>query len=102
MWILVAVKPFQSLHSCALCCGVEVLQPACLSLSLFQGGSHRASVSDDRDPFRFRHMIATDSLQVRTLASRSILIQHHAVNVSFSLASHGPSHIYFTSNSGDY
>uniref|UniRef100_A0A8D3EFM4 TIAM Rac1 associated GEF 1 n=1 Tax=Scophthalmus maximus TaxID=52904 RepID=A0A8D3EFM4_SCOMX len=34
-----------------------------------QGGSHRASVSDDRDPFRFRHMIATDSLQVRALAN---------------------------------
>uniref|UniRef100_A0A8C4HIS0 T-lymphoma invasion and metastasis-inducing protein 1 n=1 Tax=Dicentrarchus labrax TaxID=13489 RepID=A0A8C4HIS0_DICLA len=33
------------------------------------GGSHRASVSDDKDPFRFRHMIATDSLQVRTLAN---------------------------------
>eukprot|EP00064_Thunnus_orientalis_P001261 superscaffoldBa00000085_g1263 len=36
---------------------------------LFQGGSHRASVSDDKDPFRFRHMIATDSLQVRALAN---------------------------------
>ncbi|XP_053297487.1 rho guanine nucleotide exchange factor TIAM1 isoform X1 [Pleuronectes platessa] len=33
------------------------------------GGSHRASVSDDRDPFRFRHMIATDSLQLRPLAN---------------------------------
>ncbi|KAM9348065.1 rho guanine nucleotide exchange factor TIAM1-like [Symphorus nematophorus] len=33
------------------------------------GASHRASVSDDKDPFRFRHMIATDSLQVRTLAN---------------------------------
>uniref|UniRef100_A0A8D0A739 TIAM Rac1 associated GEF 1 n=1 Tax=Sander lucioperca TaxID=283035 RepID=A0A8D0A739_SANLU len=33
------------------------------------GGSHRASVSDDKDPFRFRHMIATDSLQVRALAN---------------------------------
>uniref|UniRef100_A0A3Q1EDJ9 TIAM Rac1 associated GEF 1a n=1 Tax=Acanthochromis polyacanthus TaxID=80966 RepID=A0A3Q1EDJ9_9TELE len=33
------------------------------------GGSHRVSVSDDRDPFRFRHMIATDSLQVRALAN---------------------------------
>ncbi|XP_049896087.1 rho guanine nucleotide exchange factor TIAM1 [Epinephelus moara] len=33
------------------------------------GASHRASVSDDRDPFRFRHMIATDSLQVRALAN---------------------------------
>lgn len=42
-------------------------------VSLFQGGSHRVSVSDDKDPFRFRHMIATDSLQVRALASRSIL-----------------------------
>ncbi|XP_044077284.1 rho guanine nucleotide exchange factor TIAM1-like isoform X2 [Siniperca chuatsi] len=33
------------------------------------GGSHRATVSDDKDPFRFRHMIATDSLQVRALAN---------------------------------
>ncbi|XP_054873180.1 rho guanine nucleotide exchange factor TIAM1 isoform X2 [Amphiprion ocellaris] len=33
------------------------------------GGSHRTSVSDDKDPFRFRHMIATDSLQVRALAN---------------------------------
>uniref|UniRef100_A0A673B3Z3 TIAM Rac1 associated GEF 1a n=1 Tax=Sphaeramia orbicularis TaxID=375764 RepID=A0A673B3Z3_9TELE len=33
------------------------------------GGSHRASVSDDKDPFRFRHMIATDSLQIRALAN---------------------------------
>ncbi|XP_026227108.1 T-lymphoma invasion and metastasis-inducing protein 1-like isoform X2 [Anabas testudineus] len=33
------------------------------------GASHRASVSDDRDPFRFSHMIATDSLQVRPLAN---------------------------------
>ncbi|KAG7999728.1 T-lymphoma invasion and metastasis-inducing protein 1, partial [Nibea albiflora] len=39
------------------------LQP----VSLFQGASHRASVSDDRDPFRFRHMISTDCLQVRAL-----------------------------------
>ncbi|XP_026184416.1 T-lymphoma invasion and metastasis-inducing protein 1-like isoform X2 [Mastacembelus armatus] len=33
------------------------------------GGSHRVPVSDDRDPFRFRHMIATDSLQVRAVAN---------------------------------
>ncbi|XP_056612720.1 rho guanine nucleotide exchange factor TIAM1 isoform X1 [Triplophysa dalaica] len=34
------------------------------------GGSHRASVSgEERDPFRFRHMIPTDALQVRTLSS---------------------------------
>uniref|UniRef100_A0A665UPS8 T-lymphoma invasion and metastasis-inducing protein 1-like n=1 Tax=Echeneis naucrates TaxID=173247 RepID=A0A665UPS8_ECHNA len=33
------------------------------------GGSHRASVNDDRDPFRFRHMIATDSLHVRPVAN---------------------------------
>ncbi|XP_029957639.1 T-lymphoma invasion and metastasis-inducing protein 1 isoform X1 [Salarias fasciatus] len=31
------------------------------------GASHRVSVSDDKDPFRFRHMIATDCLQVRAL-----------------------------------
>ncbi|XP_056103682.1 rho guanine nucleotide exchange factor TIAM1 isoform X2 [Rhinichthys klamathensis goyatoka] len=31
------------------------------------GGSHRASVLDERDPFRFRHMISTDALQVRNL-----------------------------------
>ncbi|XP_066507140.1 rho guanine nucleotide exchange factor TIAM1 isoform X1 [Hoplias malabaricus] len=30
------------------------------------GTSHRASVFDERDPFRFRHMISTDALQVRT------------------------------------
>ncbi|KAF6716261.1 T-lymphoma invasion and metastasis-inducing protein 1 [Oryzias melastigma] len=34
------------------------------------GGTHRASVVDDRDPFRFRYMIATDSLQVRGHASK--------------------------------
>ncbi|XP_061755321.1 rho guanine nucleotide exchange factor TIAM1 isoform X2 [Nerophis ophidion] len=34
-----------------------------------RGASHRASVSDDKDPIRFRHMIATDSLQVRALAN---------------------------------
>uniref|UniRef100_A0A3Q3VYF4 Uncharacterized protein n=1 Tax=Mola mola TaxID=94237 RepID=A0A3Q3VYF4_MOLML len=33
------------------------------------GGSHRSSVTDEKDPFRFRHMIATDSLQVRALAN---------------------------------
>ncbi|XP_026134553.1 T-lymphoma invasion and metastasis-inducing protein 1-like [Carassius auratus] len=33
-------------------------------------GSHRASVSgEEKDPFRFRHMIPTDALQVRTLSS---------------------------------
>lgn len=31
------------------------------------GASHRVSVSDEKDPFRFRHMIATDCLQVRAL-----------------------------------
>ncbi|KAG1928466.1 T-lymphoma invasion and metastasis-inducing protein [Pimephales promelas] len=31
------------------------------------GGSHRASVLEERDPFRFRHMISTDALQVRNL-----------------------------------
>ncbi|XP_064856670.1 rho guanine nucleotide exchange factor TIAM1-like [Oncorhynchus nerka] len=33
------------------------------------GGSHRASSvsSEDKDPFRFRHMISTDALQVRAL-----------------------------------
>uniref|UniRef100_A0A665V002 TIAM Rac1 associated GEF 1b n=1 Tax=Echeneis naucrates TaxID=173247 RepID=A0A665V002_ECHNA len=34
------------------------------------GGSHRVSVSsDEKDPFRFRHMIPTDALQVRSLAN---------------------------------
>ncbi|KAJ8412531.1 hypothetical protein AAFF_G00128670 [Aldrovandia affinis] len=33
------------------------------------GGSHRASISDEKDPFRFRHMISTDTLQVRALAN---------------------------------
>uniref|UniRef100_A0A8C5GNJ9 T-lymphoma invasion and metastasis-inducing protein 1-like n=1 Tax=Gouania willdenowi TaxID=441366 RepID=A0A8C5GNJ9_GOUWI len=31
------------------------------------GAHHRTSVSDDKDPFLFRYMIATDSLQVRSL-----------------------------------
>uniref|UniRef100_A0A4W4DMT1 TIAM Rac1 associated GEF 1b n=1 Tax=Electrophorus electricus TaxID=8005 RepID=A0A4W4DMT1_ELEEL len=32
------------------------------------GGSHRASISgEEKDPFRFRHMISTDALQVRAL-----------------------------------
>uniref|UniRef100_A0A8C5M6W5 TIAM Rac1 associated GEF 1 n=1 Tax=Leptobrachium leishanense TaxID=445787 RepID=A0A8C5M6W5_9ANUR len=31
------------------------------------GGSHRASMFEDRDPFRFRHMIPTEALQVRTM-----------------------------------
>ncbi|XP_015817147.3 rho guanine nucleotide exchange factor TIAM1 isoform X1 [Nothobranchius furzeri] len=31
------------------------------------GGSHRASVNDERDPFPFRHMISTESLQIRSL-----------------------------------
>lgn len=31
------------------------------------GGPHRVSVLDERDPFRFRHMISTDALQVRNL-----------------------------------
>uniref|UniRef100_A0A8K9WLD4 TIAM Rac1 associated GEF 1a n=1 Tax=Oncorhynchus mykiss TaxID=8022 RepID=A0A8K9WLD4_ONCMY len=33
------------------------------------GTSHRPAVSDDRVPFLFRHMISTDSLQVRALTS---------------------------------
>uniref|UniRef100_A0A671MEU8 T-lymphoma invasion and metastasis-inducing protein 1-like n=1 Tax=Sinocyclocheilus anshuiensis TaxID=1608454 RepID=A0A671MEU8_9TELE len=34
------------------------------------GGSHRASVSgEEKDPFRFRHIIPTDVLQVRTLSN---------------------------------
>ncbi|XP_071371608.1 rho guanine nucleotide exchange factor TIAM1-like [Centroberyx affinis] len=34
------------------------------------GGSHRVSVtSEEKDPFRFRHMISTDALQVRALAN---------------------------------
>ncbi|XP_033834219.1 rho guanine nucleotide exchange factor TIAM1 isoform X1 [Periophthalmus magnuspinnatus] len=33
------------------------------------GTSHRASVSDDKVPFRFRHMISTDTLQVRVPAN---------------------------------
>ncbi|XP_049322920.1 rho guanine nucleotide exchange factor TIAM1 isoform X1 [Astyanax mexicanus] len=33
------------------------------------GGSHRASISgEERDPFRFRHMISTSALQVRALS----------------------------------
>uniref|UniRef100_A0A667Y9H2 TIAM Rac1 associated GEF 1 n=1 Tax=Myripristis murdjan TaxID=586833 RepID=A0A667Y9H2_9TELE len=34
------------------------------------GGSHRVNVSaEEKDPFRFRHMISTDALQVRALAN---------------------------------
>ncbi|KAE8621647.1 hypothetical protein XENTR_v10004906 [Xenopus tropicalis] len=33
------------------------------------GGSHRASMFEDRDPFRFRHMIPTEALQVRTMTT---------------------------------
>ncbi|XP_012512798.1 PREDICTED: T-lymphoma invasion and metastasis-inducing protein 1 isoform X1 [Propithecus coquereli] len=32
-------------------------------------GSHRLSIYEDWDPFRFRHMIPTEALQVRALAS---------------------------------
>lgn len=38
-------------------------------LKSFQGGSHRASIYEDWDPFRFRHMIPLEALQVRALAS---------------------------------
>ena len=34
-----------------------------------QVGSHRLSIYEDWDPFRFRHMIPTEALQVRALAS---------------------------------
>ncbi|KAJ0061548.1 hypothetical protein NL108_005699, partial [Boleophthalmus pectinirostris] len=37
------------------------------------GTSHRASVNEDKVPFRFRHMISTDTLQVRVPASKSYL-----------------------------
>uniref|UniRef100_A0A673WBY3 TIAM Rac1 associated GEF 1 n=1 Tax=Salmo trutta TaxID=8032 RepID=A0A673WBY3_SALTR len=39
------------------------------SVCVSQGGSHRVSSvsSDDKDPFHFRHMISTDTLQVRAL-----------------------------------
>ncbi|XP_062429184.1 rho guanine nucleotide exchange factor TIAM1 isoform X3 [Rhea pennata] len=33
------------------------------------GGSHRASIYEEWDPFRFRHMIPLEALQVRALAS---------------------------------
>ncbi|KAL4608586.1 T-lymphoma invasion and metastasis-inducing protein 1 [Arapaima gigas] len=33
------------------------------------GTSHRTSVFDEKDPFRFRYMISTDALQVRTLTA---------------------------------
>lgn len=36
----------------------------------WQGASHRVSISsDEKDPFRFRHMIPTDALQVRSLSN---------------------------------
>ncbi|KAG2457168.1 TIAM1 protein, partial [Polypterus senegalus] len=34
-----------------------------------EGTSHKASFSEERDPFRFRHMISTEALQIRTHAS---------------------------------
>uniref|UniRef100_A0A672G2W1 TIAM Rac1 associated GEF 1b n=1 Tax=Salarias fasciatus TaxID=181472 RepID=A0A672G2W1_SALFA len=35
-----------------------------------KGGSHRVSISsEDKDPFRFRHMIPTDALQIRSMAN---------------------------------
>lgn len=33
------------------------------------GGSHRASMFEDRDPFRFRHMVPTEALQLRALTT---------------------------------
>uniref|UniRef100_A0A8C6M2D3 TIAM Rac1 associated GEF 1 n=1 Tax=Nothobranchius furzeri TaxID=105023 RepID=A0A8C6M2D3_NOTFU len=40
------------------------------------GGSHRASISsEERDPFRFRHMIPTEALQVRPLANSSAMCE---------------------------
>nr|XP_057935458.1 rho guanine nucleotide exchange factor TIAM1 isoform X2 [Doryrhamphus excisus] len=37
------------------------------------GGSHRASMSsEEKDPFRYRHMIPTDALQVRSLANADV------------------------------
>uniref|UniRef100_A0A8C3U6K2 TIAM Rac1 associated GEF 1 n=1 Tax=Catharus ustulatus TaxID=91951 RepID=A0A8C3U6K2_CATUS len=38
------------------------------------GGSHRASIYEDWDPFRFRHMIPLEALQVRALASAELAI----------------------------
>ncbi|XP_004711343.1 rho guanine nucleotide exchange factor TIAM1 isoform X1 [Echinops telfairi] len=40
-------------------------------------GSHRLSIYEDWDPFRFRHMIPTEALQVRALASADA--EAHAV-----------------------
>ncbi|XP_060689484.1 rho guanine nucleotide exchange factor TIAM1 isoform X1 [Hemiscyllium ocellatum] len=34
--------------------------------------SQRVSVSDDRDPFRFRHMIPTQALQIRSVATTDV------------------------------
>uniref|UniRef100_A0A8D0CEF7 TIAM Rac1 associated GEF 1 n=1 Tax=Scleropages formosus TaxID=113540 RepID=A0A8D0CEF7_SCLFO len=39
------------------------------------GASHRTSVFDEKDPFRFRHMISTDALQVRALTTSSAVIE---------------------------
>ncbi|KAK1800396.1 hypothetical protein P4O66_005633 [Electrophorus voltai] len=38
----------------------------CSKLKKKLGASHRVSVTEERDPFRFRHMISADALQVRT------------------------------------
>lgn len=48
----------------------RLIWSACFLLSWSQGGSHRVSMSaEEKDPFRFRHMIPTDALQVRALAN---------------------------------
>jgi hypothetical protein len=39
------------------------------SAALPQVGSHRLSIYEEWDPFRFRHMIPTEALQVRALPS---------------------------------
>ena len=46
----------------------------------FQGGSHRVSMSsEEKDPFRFRHMISTDALQVRALTNSGTVHRHAQV-----------------------
>lgn len=49
--------------------------------SLPQVGSHRLSVYEEWDPFRFRHMIPTEALQVRALPTAG---EPHVCQVSIS------------------
>lgn len=52
-----------------------------MAASLPQVGSHRLSIYEEWDPFRFRHMIPTEALQVRALPTAG---EPHVYQVSIS------------------